>query len=149
MRETHARLIALAIGVGVAGTLVYLAYRGPWSALLIDTFFGGIGMITQLAFLDLAAKACPRRVEATVFALLMSIYNGGASVSQIAGGYLYDALGFAPLVVVSAAFSAAAWLLLPLLRVDEIEARARRDREPAAAAPPSARVGSITESAGP
>jgi len=62
--------------------------------VIIDTTFGAVGMITQLAFLDLAAKACPRRAEGTFFALLMSIYNLGAKGSQITGGYLYDGLGF-------------------------------------------------------
>jgi len=96
-------------------------------------------MITQLAFLDLAAKACPRRVEATFFALLMSVFNGGMQVSQITGGYLYDWLGYTPLVLISAAMTALAWLLVPLVRIDLIAARAReeaRARE-AAAAPAS------------
>jgi MFS family permease len=125
-------LIPLAIGIGVAGTLTYLLYRGRWSALAIDTLFGGIAMITQLAFLDLAARACPRHAEATFFALLMSVYNGGAKVSEIAGGYLYDAVGLAPLVMISAGMSALAWLLVPLVRIDEIEARARVTARPAA-----------------
>ena len=43
-------------------------------------------MITQLAFLDLAAKACPPRVEGTFFALLMSVFNGGTQLSQNVGG---------------------------------------------------------------
>jgi MFS family permease len=119
------RLVNLSIGLGVAGTFVYLGYRGPWAAVLIDTVFGAVGMITQLAFLDLAAKSCPRRVEATFFALLMSVYNGGTQGSQIVGGHLYDQLGYAPLVVISAGFTALAWLLVPLVEIDRIEARAR------------------------
>src|SRR6266545_1105406 len=81
------RLINVSIGVGVVGTLSYLVYRDVWSALIIDTVFGGIGMIVQLAFLDLAAKSCPRHVEATFFAMLMSVYNLGVQGSQVAGGY--------------------------------------------------------------
>ena len=121
------RLINIAIGVGVVSTLAYLAYRGPWSALVIDTVFGGVGMITQLAFLDLAAKACPKRVEATFFALLMSVYNGGTQGSQVLGGYLYDSIGYAPLIFVSAGVSALAWILVPLVRIEAIEARAKAD----------------------
>lgn len=119
------RLINLSIGMGVVGTLAYLVYRDVWSALVIDTVFGCVGMISQLAFLDLAAKSCPQRVEATFFALLMSVYNGGTQVSQVAGGHLYDRLGYTPLVLISTAFTAAAWLLVPLVRIDRIEARAR------------------------
>jgi MFS family permease len=120
------RLINLSIGIGVVSTLAYLVYRGVWSALAIDTIFGAVGMITQLAFLDLAAKSCPRRVEATFFALLMSIYNGGVQGSQVVGGYLYDWLGYTPLVLISTAFTAASWFLVPLVRIEHIEARARQ-----------------------
>jgi MFS family permease len=119
------RLINTVIGTGVLGTLTYLLYRDWTSAVVIDTLFGCVGMITQLAFLDLAAKACPRRVEATFFALLMSVYNLGVKGSQITGGYLYDSIGFTPLVWISAAFTALTWLLVPLVKIDRIEAKAR------------------------
>jgi predicted MFS family arabinose efflux permease len=89
-------------------------------------------MITQLAFLDLAAKSCPRRVEATFFALLMSVYNGGSQGSEIVGGYLYDWLGYMPLVLISTVFTALAWLLVPLVHVERIEAHARGESSPEA-----------------
>lgn len=120
------RLINLSIAIGVVSTLAYLLYRGPWSAVAIDVTFGGVGMITQLAFLDLAAKSCPRRVEATFFALLMSVFNGGAQGSQVVGGHLYDWLGYTPLVLISSAFTALSWLLVPLVKIDRIEALARQ-----------------------
>ncbi len=119
------RLINISIGAAVAGTLAYLVYRGVWSALIIDIAFGCIGMITQLAFLDLAAKSCPRHIEATFFALLMSVYNGGTQLSQNVGARLYDSLGYTPLVLISTAFTALAWVLVPLLRIDRIEAKAK------------------------
>jgi MFS family permease len=119
------RLINFSIGVGVAGTLAYLLYRGAWSAVAIDTVFGGVGMITQLAFLDLAAKSCPRCVEATFFALLMAVFNAGTQSSQVVGGYLYDWLGYTALVLISAAFTAVAWFLVPLVQIDRIEVKAR------------------------
>ena len=125
------RLINFSIGVGVIGTLAYLVYRGPVSALVIDVVFGCVGMITQLAFLDLAAKSCPRRVEATFFALLMSVYNGGTQISQNIGGRLYDSFGYTPLVLISTAFTAAAWLLVPLVKIDRIEAKAKQAEVPA------------------
>src|SRR5438876_4821495 len=55
------RIVNAVIGLGVAGTLAYFLYRGPASALIIDIVFGCIGMIAQLALLDLAAKSCPKR----------------------------------------------------------------------------------------
>ena len=119
------RLINASIGMGVAGTLAYLLYRDAWSAVVIDTVFGGVSMITELAFLDLAAKSCPRRVEATFFALLMSVFNAGNQSSRVVGAYLYDWLGYTPLVLISTAFTASAWFLVPLVKVERIEAKAR------------------------
>jgi MFS family permease len=126
-------IIVVAIGVAVVGTLAYLGYRGPVSAVLIEALFGAVAMITQLAFLDLAAKACPRRVEGTFFALLMSVYNGGTQGSQVAGGYLYDWLGYTPLVLIAAAMTALAWVLVPFVHIDRIEARARAEAATVAA----------------
>jgi predicted MFS family arabinose efflux permease len=131
-RMSLRRVIILSIGSGVAGTLAYLGYRGPVSAVIIDVVFGCVGMITQLAFLDLAAKACPRHVEATFFALLMSVFNAGTQGSQIVGGYLYDWLGLTPLIFISAVTTALAWLLVPLVNIDAIEARARAGEDTSA-----------------
>jgi predicted MFS family arabinose efflux permease len=117
-------LLNWSIGIGVAGTFCYLIYRGPGSAIFIDTFFGCVGMVMQLAFLDLAAKACPERVEATFFALLMSVYNAGTQLSHTVGARLYEGLGFTPLVLISATLTALAWVLVPLLDVDRIERQA-------------------------
>src|SRR5207253_7123693 len=76
------RIVNAVIGLGVVGTLAYLLYRGTASALIIDIVFGCVGMIAQLALLDLAAKSCPKLVEATFFALLTSLHNGGSQLSQ-------------------------------------------------------------------
>lgn len=119
------RLIVWSIGAGVLSTLAYLVYRGPVSGIAITVVFGAIGMTTQLAFLDLAAKACPRHAEATFFALLMSVYNLGMRSGEWTGANLYDWLGYAPLVLISTAFTAAAWLLVPLVPIDAIQAAAQ------------------------
>jgi MFS family permease len=124
------RLILFTIGGGAGGTLAYLLYRGPISAVVVDALYGVVGMLLQLSLLDLAAKACPRRAEGTFFALLMSILNGSTQLSTNVGGRLYDALGFAPLVVVSTVMTAVAWLLVPLVKIDRIEAAARQDVDP-------------------
>jgi MFS family permease len=127
------RLIVWSIGAGTVGSLAYLAYGGVVSATVITVVFGAVGMTTQLAFLDLAAKACPARAEATFFALLMSINNLGARSSEWTGANLYDWLGYTPLVLISTAFTAAAWLLVPLVPIDAIQAAAARAESPPAA----------------
>jgi Na+/melibiose symporter-like transporter len=101
-RVTLKIMLQMSIGIGVASTLAYLLYQDALSALLIDVTFGGIGMIGTLAFLDLAAKACPKQAEGTFFALLMSIYNGGVKGSEVIGGWLYETVGYTPLILMSA-----------------------------------------------
>ena len=119
------RIMNLSIGFGVAGTLSYLLFRGATSAVIITVSFGSISMIMQLAFLDLAAKACPRHVEATFFALLMSVFNLGVQLSENVGARLYDVVWYEPLVYIAAAMTAITWVLVPLVRIDRIEAKAR------------------------
>jgi MFS family permease len=127
------RIIISSIGASVGGTLAYLAYRGKPSAVVITLVFGAVAMTTQLAFLDLAAKACPRRAEATFFALLMSVYNVAMRSSEWTGAHLYDLVGYTQLVLISTVFTAAAWLLVPLVPIDAIQTAARE----AETAPPA------------
>ena len=127
------RLINFAIGLSVITLMTYLGYMGEFSALLIHVIWGITGMITTLAFLDLAARACPRRAEATFFALLMSIFNLGTLASQNVGAHLYTELGegsfaYIWLVVISSFATAAIWLLVPMIHIERIEARAQRRR---------------------
>ena len=119
------RLIVLSIAISVVGTLAYLLYNDRWSAIVIDTVFGGIAMTTQLAFLDLAARSCPKHAEGTFFALMTSVYNLGTQGSQIFGGYVYEWTSYSTLVWISAAMTGATYFLLPLVNIPEIEARAR------------------------
>jgi MFS family permease len=125
------RTINVTIGLSAVWTLVYLLYRGPWSGLAIDFTYGWVYMVTTLAFLELAAKACPGQIEGTFFALLMSVYNAGIQVSQWAGSHLYDMLGFERLVLISTLATALTWLLVPLVRIEAIEERARSQADPA------------------
>jgi predicted MFS family arabinose efflux permease len=126
------RSIVATIGLSAAWTLIYLVYRGPWSAVAIDFVYGWVYMVTTLAFLELAAKACPRHLEGTFFALMMSVYNAGVQLSQWTGGHLYEAIGFEWLVVISTLTTLLAWFLVPLVRIDDIEARARTEAVAAA-----------------
>jgi MFS family permease len=127
------RIIVWSIGASVVGTLAYLVYRGKPSAVVITLVFGAVGMTTQLAFMDLAAKACPRHVEATFFALLMSVYNVAMRSSEWTGAHLFDLVGYTSLVLISTFFTAAAWLLVPLVPIDAIQTAARE----AETAPPA------------
>lgn len=121
-------IINWSIGFGVVGTLAYFGLVGHISAVVIYLIFGSVGLIAQLAFLDLAARACPKEAEGTFFALLMSVFNLGVKGSAIVGGWLYTTVGYHWLVVISAIFTAAAWLLVPLVKIDELEPHAEPER---------------------
>ena len=111
------RLLYLAVILGVASTLSFLGLIGPKSAVVLFLLFGMISQITHLAVLDLAARSCPVRAEGTVFALLMSSLNIGRTGATALGGWLYDALGFTPLIFVSALFISLCWFIVPFLPV--------------------------------
>ncbi|HUG37898.1 MAG TPA: MFS transporter [Candidatus Limnocylindrales bacterium] len=131
------RLIVGAIGIGVASSLAFLFYTSFPAAIAIHAISGCLGTSPLLAILDLAARACPRRVEATFFALLMSLNNTAMSLSDAVGGYLYGWLGYTALVLISATMTAMAWLLVPLVHIDRIEAKARAESTRPDSPPPA------------
>ena len=130
-------LMHISIALGTLSTLSYLLYRDAASAVIITVVFGAIGMIFNLGFLDLAARSCPPRVEATFFAALMSVLNAGTKLSENVGARLYEAVGYERLVWISAAMTALTWLLMPLVKFDQIDARARHEAASSAAAAPA------------
>jgi MFS family permease len=117
------RIMHVSIALGVLSMLSYLLYRDATSAVVITVAFGALGMIFNLGFLDLAAKACPLRVEATFFAALMSVLNAGTKLSENVGARLYEAVGYEWLVWIGAAMTALTWLLMPLVKFDRIDVR--------------------------
>ncbi|MBI3085750.1 MAG: hypothetical protein HYY88_08520, partial [candidate division NC10 bacterium] len=122
------RLLNLSVAVGVASTFAYWGLVGRWSAIALTLGNGTITMIAALATYDLAARSCPDRAEGTFFAALMSIANIGTAGSALVGGRLYEWLGLRPLILVSGMATAACWLIVPLIRIDE------RSSAPASAA---------------
>jgi Na+/melibiose symporter-like transporter len=131
------QIMHLSIALGVVTTLGYLVYRDATSAVIITVVFGALSMIINLAFLDLAARSCPPRVEATFFAALMSVYNLGVQLAENVGARLYDAVGYERLVWIAAAMTAVTWLLMPLVKFDRLDAKGREDATPGAEAAPA------------
>ena len=113
------RLLNLAVTLGVAGTLAYYGLVGWWSAVALTLTVDFVTAIALLATLDLAARAVPAHAEGTFFAALMSVSNLGTSGGEWLGGQLYDAIGLPWLITVSAATTAACWLLVPWMRIPE------------------------------
>lgn len=129
--------------------LVYGWYRllgvSPQFFALADTLVtGALGEIGFLPLLVLAARLCPRGVEATVFALLASIMNIGLAISDLGGAWLVNIFGvhqageglaadYGNLHIVMWIAILSSVLPLPLLPLVP-ETRAREERSPEVAA---------------
>jgi predicted MFS family arabinose efflux permease len=122
------RLLNLAVGIGVAGTLAYYGLVGWWSAILLQATVSLVTMVAFLATMDLAARAVPARAEGTFFAALMSVNNLGTTGSAWLGGRLYEIVGLRWLIAISAASIAACWLLVPWVRPEALPAPSPPER---------------------
>jgi MFS family permease len=113
-------LLNLSILLGTLTTAAFLLLLDETTAALINFFSGFAGMIAFVATLTLAADYCPQRAEGFAFAALMSITNLSGAVSDNIGSFLYEHLfqrRLAPLILVSAAFTALAFAFVPILRL--------------------------------
>ena len=115
-------LLYLSILLGTASTASFLLLSDEVTAAVVNFGSGMAAMVANVATLTLAAEMCPKRSEGFVFAALMSIINLAAPASDNAGAFLYEHVfhfRLAPLVVVSAAFTAFALVTVPLLRLGD------------------------------
>jgi MFS family permease len=130
-KYTTKQLLFASVGIGVIGTLSYLFLADnfaatwlaqivdpKWTAMFLSFTIGGASLVAVLTVLNLAAEACPKRVEGLTFALLMSVYNLAAQGSSIIGGRLYEDwfnMSLTPLILVSAVATFLCIFLIPLL----------------------------------
>jgi hypothetical protein len=127
-KMTLRTLLNLSILCGTLSTASFLLLWNETNAAVLNFASGMAGMLANLATLTLAADACPKRSEGFVFAAMMSIINAAAPADNTVGAFLYEHVfdrQLAPLIVVSAAFTAFAFVLVPLLRLGD-----RRQGEP-------------------
>ena len=119
---TSKRLLQLSIILGTISTVSFLLLFNEASAAVLN-FAGGVAsMIALVATLTLAADYCPKGSEGFAFAVLMSVTNLATSAADNAGSLLYEHAfqsRLEPLIIVSAAFTAFAWVLIPLLRLGD------------------------------
>ena len=114
-------LLYVSIVLGTLATASFLLLADEITAALVNFISGMAAMIATIASLTLAAQYCPRRAEGFAFAGLMSVMNLAELCSNYAGAWLYERVfdsRLGPLIVVSAASTAVAFVLVPLLRLD-------------------------------
>jgi MFS family permease len=104
------------------GSLLYLGYRSPGNAMVIDSVNGFLGILGVLPLFDLAARATPKGSESFGYALLMSVYNVAVfAISNPLGSWLYERPGIgwhhnlSRLIWLNAGTSLVALILVPLL----------------------------------
>jgi MFS family permease len=108
-----------AILLGIVSQLSYWRMATHGSAVVIHLVVGFTWMTALLIQFDLAARVCPRRAAATVFAILMALTNMASSLGVWLGGRFYGRLldqlpgsrAFFIMVILAAAVKTSCWLL--------------------------------------
>jgi Arabinose efflux permease len=135
MREGDIRKIlklSLLIGAGINLTYVWTVYFYPllFFIFIIGAFVSMIGFVCSMR---VAVRACPKGIEGTVFAVMMSLCNIGSMAGAWVGGKIFDFFGvvkyingevvyqaagdgFAWMVIISSAMSLTPLLFLRLLK---------------------------------
>jgi MFS family permease len=114
------RLLQLSIALGTLTTAAYLLLANEVSAAILSFCNGFSAMLATVATVTLAADYCPPRSEGFSFAVMMSLINLATASADIVGSFFFQHLfhhRLAPLIVVSAAFTAFAFVLVPLLHL--------------------------------
>jgi MFS family permease len=115
-------LLNLSIALGTVSAASFLLFWNETAAAVISFCAGFSAMLATVATLTLAADYCPRRAEGFSFAVLMSIINLSTTLADNVGSALYTHVfnnWLPPLVLISAAFTAFAFVLVPLLRLGD------------------------------
>ena len=116
------RILQLSIALGTVTTAAYLLLYNEASAAILSFCSGFSAMLATVATVTLAADYCPPRSEGFGFAALMSIINLATASADLVGSFLFEHAfhgRLAPLIIVSAAFTAFAFVLVPLLRLGD------------------------------
>jgi MFS family permease len=125
------RLLNLSVALGTVTTASYLLLFDETSAAILSFCSGFSAMLATVATVTLAADYSPHRSEGFSFAVMMSLINLATASGDVVGSYLFDHLfhgNLTPLILVSAAFTAFAFVLIPLLRLGD-----KRQGEPVGA----------------
>jgi MFS family permease len=119
---TLRQLLNLSIALGTVTAAAFLLFWNETAAAIISFCAGFSAMLATVATLTLAADYCPRRAEGFSFAVLMSIINLATTLADNVGSFLYTHVfskSLPPLILISAAFTAFAFVLVPLLRLGD------------------------------
>ncbi|HVS65436.1 MAG TPA: MFS transporter [Thermoanaerobaculia bacterium] len=122
-RVSPAALAHAAILLGALSQAAYWTMEGRVSAIVVHVIVGFTWMTGSLIQLDLAARICPPKAAATVFAVLMALTNLASSLGEWLGGAWYESLlasmsgsaAFATMVGFGVAAKLSCWLLYVIM----------------------------------
>jgi MFS family permease len=124
---TLRQLLNLSIALGTVTAAAFLMFWNETAAAIISFCAGFSAMVATVATVTLAADYCPRRAEGFSFAVLMSIINLATTLADNVGSFLYTHVfnrALPPLVLISTAFTAFAFVLVPFLHLGDKRQRA-------------------------
>jgi folate/biopterin transporter len=107
-------LLGLTSLILVTHTNRLLGISDQWFSFSDGVVLAAAGRIAHMPFFVLAARLCPPGIEATLFALLMSIYNLGGILSQEFGSLLTQVLGVTELDFTNL------WLLITITNLSSL-----------------------------
>jgi MFS family permease len=113
-------LLNLSIAMGTLTTASFLMLGSETSAVILNFISGLSAMLATVATLRVAAEYSPPRSEGFAFAVLTSISNLSTTGADNVGSLLYQRAfnsNLTPLILVSALFTAVAFILVPMLRL--------------------------------
>jgi MFS family permease len=110
-------LLVASIIVHGLGTLFYLLYRTPTSALVITAIEGVTITLATLPVYDLASRGTPKGSEALGYSVMMSVWNLTNSLSDWLGSTLFTKFGltFWHLVWLNSGTTLLVLLVVPLI----------------------------------
>ncbi len=111
------RLLIASVIIHASGTLFYLLYRSPETAMAITALDGMTQTLAILPVYDLAARGTPKGSEALGYSVMMSVWNLTNSLSDWVGSTLFTLYGltFHHLVWLNAGTTALVLLAVPFL----------------------------------
>jgi len=124
-RQRMRRLLCAAVALGATGHMAYLLLSSRAAALAVYALDGTLSMFAMLAVFDLAARAAPDGIEGTAFSVVRTARVVATLSGGVLGGWLYETVGLQALIAISAGFTLACGLFVPLLPCAE-DGAARR-----------------------
>lgn len=113
------KVLYTGIIIGAVSTLLVWFYYIKWFAILDTIIFGVIGMILYIPLMTLFMKLAARtKHEGTTYAIVASISNLTGAGAGVLGGWLFDKIGFLPLILISSATTFVTWPIIKYFNDD-------------------------------